>query len=391
MKANVAFRLGLGRRLRAGLLGGCALVCLGASAVLGQEKLVTEGEEIKYFKGTEAPPADWADPAFDDASWLDGQTPIGYGTDLAFKTTVPDAMGDAGYFTVYTRRKFNLTDASSVKGLKLGLKYDDGVVAYLNGVEIVRKNMNDGPVAFDTPGLDHETNAAFEATFLTCDTIGTLNLKNGVNVLAVEIHNVAKTSSDLSLSFELDTLSSVCPSSITCTYREATNQVLVRWVKPTGFAYDDLALYRNDVKIEPGPVKTATSYTDKTPANGKNVYRIVATACGVECSSGEQPTCEVTTGAVAEQFRRGDGDANGSVNLTDAVNVLNYLFRGAAAPPCPDSADFDDDGALKLTDAVYLLTALFRGGPVPPAPGPDACGPDPTADDALGPCVYTCQ
>ena len=71
-----------------------------------------------------------------------------------------------------------------------------------------------------------------------------------------------------------------------------------------------------------------------------------------------------------------------------ATVTVGALFRGEAAPACPDAADFNDDGALNLTDAVYLLTALFRGGPQPPDPGAETCGADPSADE-LGPCTYT--
>jgi hypothetical protein len=83
-------------------------------------------------------------------------------------------------------------------------------------------------------------------------------------------------------------------------------------------------------------------------------------------------------------FRRGDADANGAVNITDAIFTLSHLFLGGPAPGCLDAADADDDGALKITDAIYLLAGLFLGGPQPPAPGASACGPDP-GNDAL-PC-----
>ncbi len=358
----------------------------GLSLRLGaQEKLVVEGDALKYFKGTDEPPAEWIQPSFDDSSWLDGNTPIGYSTDLTYKTLLSDMPNT--YLTFYTRRKFSIPDVSALKAVKISMKYDDGFIAYMNGVEILRKNMNDGPATKDTAGLDHETNVSFEANFLACDALASANLQTGSNVFAVELHNVALTSSDCSLSFEVETASSVCPSALVCTLRP-TGQVVLRWTKPASFIYDELSLYRNGVKIDPGPLKTAASYTDRTPVQGVNDYRLIAVACGTECSGADQLTCSVTVGGAVEAFRRGDTDDSGAVNLTDAVKLLSYLFRGEAAPACPDAADMDDDSSLKLTDAVYLLTALFRGGAAPPAPGIEACGPDPTADE-LEPCVYT--
>jgi formylglycine-generating enzyme required for sulfatase activity len=82
----------------------------------------------------------------------------------------------------------------------------------------------------------------------------------------------------------------------------------------------------------------------------------------------------------AAVFQRGDANADGTVNISDAITVLGFLFLGSpAALQCEDAADVDDSGALNITDPVYLLGFLFLGGPAPPAPH-GKCGPDPTAD-----------
>jgi len=78
-------------------------------------------------------------------------------------------------------------------------------------------------------------------------------------------------------------------------------------------------------------------------------------------------------------FTRGDTDRNGSINLTDAIVILNHLFQGVAVPDCHDALDTDDTGVVDMTDAIYLLDHLFRGGPPLPAPYPDP-GVDGTAD-----------
>ena len=89
-------------------------------------------------------------------------------------------------------------------------------------------------------------------------------------------------------------------------------------------------------------------------------------------------------------FRRGDADANGAMQLTDAVFVLLYLFSGGGEPPCMEASDADNNGALQLTDAVYVLLYLFSGGDAPPAPGAAECGAD-TGDVDLGCGTYdTC-
>lgn len=86
-------------------------------------------------------------------------------------------------------------------------------------------------------------------------------------------------------------------------------------------------------------------------------------------------------------FRRGDVDSSGRVSITDAIALLDSLFRGGPPPPCPDAADFDDDGVVEIADAVLILSYLFRGLDLSGPPGPVECGVDPTPD-GLGECRY---
>lgn len=79
------------------------------------------------------------------------------------------------------------------------------------------------------------------------------------------------------------------------------------------------------------------------------------------------------------KFRRGDYTQDGVWNITDGINMLNFLFRNTAQPKCVDAADVNDDGLFNLTDPVYLLTFLFRDGPAPKTPFA-LCAEDPTAD-----------
>ena len=79
-------------------------------------------------------------------------------------------------------------------------------------------------------------------------------------------------------------------------------------------------------------------------------------------------------------FRRGDHDGSGLSDITDALNLLGFLFLGTTGPICDDASDFDYSGALDITDALILLGHLFLGQPngLPsPGTGPD-CGADPT-------------
>ena len=85
--------------------------------------------------------------------------------------------------------------------------------------------------------------------------------------------------------------------------------------------------------------------------------------------------------AEGQSFVRGAVNQDASLDISDPVALLLYLFIGGDPPACADAADSDDDGRLLLNDAILTLDHLFRGGA--PLAAPRSCGADPT-DDALG-------
>jgi hypothetical protein len=62
----------------------------------------------------------------------------------------------------------------------------------------------------------------------------------------------------------------------------------------------------------------------------------------------------------------GDADGNGTVDLIDIVRIIDYLYRGGAAPiSSAEVADVNSNGAVNLLDVVYLIAYLYMGGPAP--------------------------
>jgi hypothetical protein len=89
-------------------------------------------------------------------------------------------------------------------------------------------------------------------------------------------------------------------------------------------------------------------------------------------------------------FHRGDPNADGKTDLSDAIALLEFLFLGGVTPGCKESADVQNDGLVDVTDAVSILNYLFLNGPRPSSPGAPGseCGIDP--DTAGSPMDLGC-
>jgi len=97
----------------------------------GGKVFIDEGAKVKYI----VPKADetgWTTRGFDDSKWLDGISGVGF-ADGDDNTVVP-----VGAASIYTRYRFDIPDASTIKQLIFKVDYDDGYILWLNGEEIAR-------------------------------------------------------------------------------------------------------------------------------------------------------------------------------------------------------------------------------------------------------------
>ncbi len=158
--------------------------------------LIGRHAEWKYFAEPNAPPADWNQPSFDDDAWRSGEAGIGYG-DGDDRTVLDDMRGR--YQSVYIRATFDLKEPRSVRSLYLYLRFDDGFIAYLNGIQVASASVE--PTGEGLRVSNHEI-AGYEA-FPIRDA--SRLLQPGMNVIAIEGHNATLQSSDFSLAPVLST------------------------------------------------------------------------------------------------------------------------------------------------------------------------------------------
>ena len=102
--------------------------------------------------------------------------------------------------------------------------------------------------------------------------------------------------------------------------------------------------------------------------------------CLVTNSAGSTVSNEATLTVVPrpKPFRRGDSNADGSIDIADAIFLLEVQFSGTNIL-CEDAGDINDDGSLNIADPIALLSYLFAIGFVPPPPF-RTCDQDPTED-----------
>jgi len=153
---------------------------------------------------------------FDDTDWIAGSGGVGYELGSGYEDYfVVDLLDQMFYMnaTCLIRIPFDLSpDMSQWANLVLRVRYDDGFVAYLNGVEVARDNAPDD-LAWDAMATDsHDDTAAVTLTEFSI-TASAHVLTPGQNVLAIHALNQKDSSSDFLFSAEIIAVESASLSS----------------------------------------------------------------------------------------------------------------------------------------------------------------------------------
>ena len=182
-------------RIRLWLL---AVLTLGKlSLYLGAADLVPVQAQWRYLKGTaEAStpdPTAWRQVGFNDAGWLSGPATFWYG-DVFTGTQITDMQN--GYSSLFFRTKFTVVNPADIEQLVLHAQCDDGFIAWINGHEVARYNVAEGEQPYNalaSAGASPDP-AVFNDYLLANPKTA---VSAGENVLAVQVFNIALTSSDI--------------------------------------------------------------------------------------------------------------------------------------------------------------------------------------------------
>ena len=207
--------------------------------------LIPFGATWKYLDNGTNQGTGWRTPAFNDTTWRSGPAELGYGDSPRDEVTIVEDNPTPGYnpndtnryATTYFRHNFTVADASALSTLDLNVRYDDGVVVYLNGQRVAAtSNMPVDPAFnFFTGG------STFDNATLTA-TVPASRLNNGVNTIAAEIHQHDAGSSDIS--FNLRLIGNPAPTAAQIVSRAGTvdGALHLFWTTPGAFPQESVDL-----------------------------------------------------------------------------------------------------------------------------------------------------
>lgn len=192
--------------------------------------LISYGGAWKYLDNNTRPTG-WETTTFNDASWASGNAELGYG-DGGEATVVSFGPSSTNkYVTTYFRRVVNITGLNTYANMTFNVIRDDGFVLYVNGAEVYRNNMPSGTIGHST--LANATVGGTDETTPVSFSICPSAFVEGNNTIAIEMHQDAVTSSDISFNLQLtgNTLTGGTPVITRSPYLQMGRQtaITIRW------------------------------------------------------------------------------------------------------------------------------------------------------------------
>ena len=270
----------------------------------------------------------WRTSTFNDATWTSGNAELGYGD--GDETTVVSYGTNANkkHITTYFRKSITL-DTSLYSGFTMNLLRDDGAVVYLNGTEVFRSNMPTGTISYTTKA---STAASDDGETAQTKTFTNAQFKQGVNVIAVEMHQNVNTSTDLTFDLELKGNAKVIPPPVNVTltrgpYMNSATQssIAIRW-RSSGFTNSkvsfgttagDLAQSVTDNTLTTEHIVTLTGLSSNT----KYFYSIGSTTQTLQGDANNYFKTMPAAGSTQKVRVLAMGDMGN--NSTNEVNVRN--------------------------------------------------------------------
>ncbi len=204
----------------------------------------------------------WIERTFHDSTWTVGQFGVGYDLQPGGSEAWIASPIAAGTLSVYTRTEFDVASLAGIGNLFLGIDFDDGIVAWINGAEVYRSpGMPAGPPAWNAmaPAREAGNGPTPSYTYFDIGAAALPALRSGTNVLAIGVWNTGPDSSDLVVAARL--LANGVPTLVRGPYLQSgtSSGAIVRW--RTDLPTDSRVVYGTD------PGNLSLSVVDAAPVS----------------------------------------------------------------------------------------------------------------------------
>jgi hypothetical protein len=169
------------------------------STTTADTTLISYGEEWRYWDKGSMPAINWMKTDYDASDWPSGKAVLGYGS-ANFGTTIdfgPDKNNK--YPTAYFVKTINIPNLATKNDFRMSIYLDDGAAIYINGERAADYNLSVANPTFETFATGKVNNTGQTVDF----EISKKLLREGINVIAVEMHQCDGTSSDLVFDFTM--------------------------------------------------------------------------------------------------------------------------------------------------------------------------------------------
>lgn len=172
------------------------------SGAAANQTLLSDASTWSYYFDNATPVGtDWNQSTFDATAWRTGAAPLGWGSG-PITTNIDIPAGQTRTLTSYFKRSFDLSSPNAFSTYTLTTRADDGIVVYVNGVEVGRANMPTGLVTAGTYALSAPNTATAIASPVVI-AIPKALLVAGSNSVSVEVHSNYKSTQSSSMDLSI--------------------------------------------------------------------------------------------------------------------------------------------------------------------------------------------
>ena len=308
------------------------------------------GSQWKYLDNGSNQGTSWRNSSFVDTSWSTGASELGYG-ESGQNTTVSFGSNSSNkYITTYFRKTISIPNLSLFSAMIMNIKRDDGIVVYVNGVEVYRNNLASNPSYTTLASLANDDGN----TILTA-VLPTSFFTTGNNVVAVEIHQNAITSSDITFDMELIATSNPVLTRGPYLQVGTTDGVTIRW--RTDKDTDSKVTWGTTFGVYPNNIVDATLTTEHVVrisplmADTEYYYTVGSSTYTLQSDSADNFITLPLENTNRKMRFIGLGDCGN--NSTNQINVRNSLQNYIGSNDIDAMLLFGDNAYTTGTDLEY--------------------------------------